>query len=315
MKRTRMDAETQPFAPHAKRGGLRGGRPFPPAREFVVAAHWPALVCGTTAGLCAALLYFHTGVVVWAIFLALGACGIACVAGRRSAHRQLQVPMAIGAVPAIIIGTVLGTFCFQRFTYYAYWYDHARVYRNALPDQLVAGLSDAGGVLLTDAVVNKEMAVSYALDGSRYCIAPILVAGVAPEEVGQVSMWAAGIDCCDHAGRDFECSSGPMDSTSAAHSGVVIFEHEALFYTRSTTGFSKARVKAEALHGLAPTEDALFVELVTDEEFRKTSSKYRLRAVAGIVLGSVVYAALASILLVYVPWYWRCLNLRRKYDG
>jgi|Transcript_89959 hypothetical protein len=135
----------------------------------------------------------------------------------------------------------LGVLCFMSLIAYAYGFCQANTlywffiepginiqqmtaYTNVDPTTSQGNqFMDYGIISFTEnATINSNMSMLFK-DGTTYCVAPVIVNGVAP---ASYDFWAVGVDCCSSG--TFKCGDWNL---AAAHSGLrVSSESEKQFY-------------------------------------------------------------------------------------
>merc|ERR1719498_2082613 len=83
--------------------------------------------------------------------------------------------MGVICLCALILGSVLGLFCYDVYGYFSFIYRNSRSYQNLVPSQSAASVADAGRMTFaSEAYVDQSSAVGYsARNGVTYCVAPI----------------------------------------------------------------------------------------------------------------------------------------------
>lgn len=204
------------------------------------------------------------------------------------ARYRLCFPLAIALLPAVIIGSFLGLYVYDRYTIFPMFYTNSRLYTNVLPSQPSAAVSDAGKIVFSsESYVYSNQSVGFISEtGSTYCAAPVL--DTSPTL--HVQFWAVGIDCCGEK-SEFYCDSA---SNEQAHSGIVVFDNNGFFQQSRHDYYEKARLKAEAEFSLLSAPNPMYIRWVTDGNLNMLSNYYHNQAVILLVISCIIYFGVSA---------------------
>lgn len=244
-------------------------------------------------------LFFHQNEVVGLIeFLLI--LDVALIWKNRSGMERrspLLLPTAVNCAVAIVMGSVLGVYCYGHYGFYSSMYANTRIYHNVVPSEIAASMMDAGRLVFApEARVDTAKAQGYSQIGSVYCAAP--VRGI--EEPRQVEFWAVGMGCCGQSGT-FTCDAAkdqvaPSNDTAAPpsdgkeHGGVIVFETNSLFGSRAKDHYDLARMKAEAAANLTSAEEYIYLRWVSTKEVASIVDDYNSGAWTFIGLATLFWA-------------------------
>jgi len=185
------------------------------------------------------------------------------------------------------VASCVGFWNFAR-NFGVYWaYEGQRDYSNVLPIEPALSHLDAGRIWFSaDSHLDFPNAAGYHADKKTFCVVPI----VSSKPASPVQYWAAGVDCCGKSGN-FTCGDA---AKKQVHGGLVFLELDNLPFSKSHVAqFQQAAHEAVAMHGLAMSSDALFVEWVADPD--KAQRKYWKDGVSYLVASILVYLAVSSV--------------------
>lgn len=198
-------------------------------------------------------------------------------------------PVGVSGLGSLILGTLLGLFCYEWYGYFSFIYQNSRTYQNTVPSQPAAAVADAGRLVFSsESYIDQTKSAGYAApNGVRYCVAPIR--DTAPG--GHVEFWAAGYDCCGWQGS-FMCDAA---SIPEARGGIVVFDSPGILPSESNRDYyDLARRKAEAYYDLAGTESPVYVRWVEDADLDMLSKFYGRRCAIFITVSTLIYAVVTG---------------------
>jgi len=276
------------------------------------------------AAFCAGLVTFFVVIVLFNFGLffhqneVIGLCEFVLIVNlamvwnhRPSLERRspLLLPAAVCSALAILLGSLLGTYCYDHYGYFNFMYANSRIYHNVVPSENAASMSDAGRVVFApEAWVDRSKAAGYSKSGTKYCAAP--VRGL--EEPRRVEFWAVGVDCCGTSGS-FTCDAAVGqaggNATAAAapkdgkeHGGVIVFDSPGLFGLGMKARYDTARKKAEAAQQLITAEEYIYVRWVSLKEVDSLTATYSEHAWLFIWMATVAWT------VVSIPFAWLMSN-------
>jgi hypothetical protein len=142
-----------------------------------------------------------------------------------------------------------------------------------------------------------------------YCVAPILNADMASGAAITVNYWAVGMDCCDQGGASFTCDDSRV---ATAQTGVVMLHGGYPCPSCNNAMFALAVSKAEALHGLVSSSEALFVRWVSNATaLEDTYLEKALLYVLVVAIIALVFFFVAGAL----SWYYGVGDSSAAQDG
>lgn len=196
----------------------------------------------------------------------------------------LHRPMAVATLIALVIGSSMGLFIYDRYGYFAFLYGSSRTYRNVVVSQPAASVADAGHLIFApEAYVDQTKAIGYAADnGEKYCVAPLrdLV------NTTRVEFWAVGYGCCEWQGG-FKCDAA---SDSNARGGIVVYQNPGFFTESNYDHYTEARKKAEAMYDLQSCDKPMYVRWVKATELDMLHEENETRTALMITISVLVYA-------------------------
>jgi len=137
--------------------------------------------------------------------------------------------------------------------------------------------------------VDTQSSAGYSDGGQTFCAAPVLAEDTATA-LKRVHFWAVGIDCCDGIGG-FNCDESRQAN---AHKGVVMLDGGNPCPGCNARSFQSAVSKAQALHNLVGSDEAILVRWVSDTGSFQT---WLIARVCLFLLGSCWLAFLVLALL------------------
>lgn len=212
-----------------------------------------------------------------------------------AARGGLILPVSLGCLLAVVVGTVLGMYNYDTFAIFPMFYDNARKYTNVVASEPAAAVADAGKLTFnTNTKVDLDKAVGYVAEsGTIYCVAPV----VDPVKQPRIEFWAAGINCCSAVGN-FNCDAA-RDKTAGG--GVVVFNNNGWFAPSRFPFYQKAQQKAEAQFMLQSVGNPLYVRWVERDNLDYLHNYYGTRSTIFITV-SVLIAAVLSALIAFAMW-------------
>jgi len=204
-----------------------------------------------------------------------GACTVMLFRWSSGAGKAVPnlLPLSVLCLLAVAAGTACGLYGWNHQWRQWWWFSTGGVYDEtsaatpalAREDASVISFirpgsssSSASGWNYTSVAVS--MSAGFVHD-HVYCVAPVLNADMASGALITVNYWAIGVDCCSQGGGSFTCDDS-MDAT--AQTGVVMLRGGYPCPSCNNDLFALAVSKAEALHGLVSSNEALLVRWVSN---------------------------------------------------
>jgi hypothetical protein len=235
--------------------------------------------------------YMRMPMVCWAFsFFVMVLIGVALAYHFLASRGQMTVSLSIGCLIAVILGTILGLYCYDTGAIFPMFYYNARKYTNVVSSEPSAAIADAGKITFnqqTRVAVNKSVGFT-AENGMVFCVAPVMDASKQP----RIEYWAAGIDCCSAAG-EFHCDAA---NNPSAQGGVVVFDNNGWFFPSRFPYYQKARAKAEAVYMLQSVGEPIFVRWVEKSNLDYLRNYYATRSIVNVIGMSVIMLILSALL-------------------
>mmetsp|Transcript_62331 Transcript_62331/g.115695 ORF Transcript_62331/g.115695 Transcript_62331/m.115695 type:complete len:472 (+) Transcript_62331:79-1494(+) len=142
----------------------------------------------------------------------------------------------------------------------SWWFSRGKHYSHIAAGTDARSVIDAAAINFDDeSKVDTQSSAGYTAGGDTFCVAPVLD-DTAETSLKRVQFWAVGLDCCDGVGG-FKCDESRQAS---AHEGVVMLDGGNPCPGCNAYSFQQAISKAEAVHNLVGSDDALLVRWVSD---------------------------------------------------
>mmetsp|Transcript_4504 Transcript_4504/g.10624 ORF Transcript_4504/g.10624 Transcript_4504/m.10624 type:complete len:547 (+) Transcript_4504:94-1734(+) len=224
--------------------------------------------------------------------------------GKRCGPLSL-LPLGLLCLAAVAMGTGVGEYGWDRYWRQFWWlqtgrrweYTSATTPAAARLDAAIIGFWDAGSNKTVDGTaIDYDRAAGYR-NGRYFCVAPILNPALAGAGLARVNYWAIGLDCCQHLGS-FACDDARMDTSGY---GVVMVELGFPCPGCNAAEFRAAVTKAERMHGLVSSADAIFVQWVRDPQAILASTFWQALffVVLSMLLSFILFLVLGSVLWYY----------------
>lgn len=233
-------------------------------------------------------LFRHAKVVFWFTVLCLAACSLPVYFRGRS---MFYLSLTVCCTVAVLSGILAGTYCYETFGYFSFYYANLRTYENVVPSESTAVVADAGRMTFAkEARLDQSRSTGFAADdGHMYCAAPIV--GMTDDK--QIDFWAVGMDCCKLGGR-FMCDAA---DDFKARSGIVMLEGaKGIFSYSNRQHFDDARRKAQAFGGFSSVPSPMYLRWVTASEMKGVPNSYDNKAALFILGTTVIYGGIATVL-------------------
>lgn len=269
--------------------------------------------------------HYNSDLATIVTLFAFGACTVMLYRWTSGAGKKIPnlLPLSVLCLLAVAAGTACGLYGWNHQWRQWWWFSTGEVYDGtsaAIPalareDASVIGFlgpnfsdssSTYSGWNYTSVAIS--MSAGFVHDHT-YCVAPILNADMVSGATITVNYWALGVDCCDQGGASFTCD----DSREAtAQTGVVMLHGGYPCPSCNNALFALAVSKAEALHGLVSSSDALFVRWVSSAS--SLEDTYLEKALLFVLVVAII-ALLFFFVVGALCWYYGFGESSRAQDG
>jgi hypothetical protein len=222
-------------------------------------------------------------------------------------------PFSAGLSISMIFSFVLGLHCYYGSVAQLRQITEGREYRGVYAGQEALPFRDASLLHFAPGSVPDGSRAVGLRDTEKevhtYCVAPILRMDLSETELlHRVNYWSVGIDCCS-ANGDFQCddSGAALSGLPNSNQGFTLFElpeDRLLWLARAFVPpierrdlFLKAIRKAEAVHGMASSENPVFVRWIKKDRAAVIAEKSS--AILVTVLLASIFALVAAGILAY----------------